>query len=368
MNAANDSADTYPVKPEADPFWKFPFKAAVCSNCGASYILAEQAKQQLCPMCCKAALEPQSNPPDIPVPELQMPFTLDNSAASRSLAGWTRGVWLHPPEFDPALLSRRLSPLYLPQWLVDGKITGAWDTQVGFNYQVMSSHEAYDAGRWTSQQTPETHVRWEPRAGQIERLYKNLSVPGLEEFPRMAAGLGGFPIQNARPYDPAQVLPAVVRLPNIPTSKAWTLAEPRFIQEAAHECQGAAGGQHIEQFNLQATYRGLNWTLLLVPVFSTYYRDDAGTVYPIFVNAQTGEVFGVKRASQKSGWTWTAVLASSALLVFVLGFLLTLAAGLFVPAGLIGGLMFVLAVVLALASPVPAVWAWQFNRSRSGDQ
>ncbi|MBU0493692.1 MAG: hypothetical protein KKA73_29655 [Chloroflexi bacterium] len=344
--------------------WGRPMQAAHCPQCGVAHLLPVVEEAVTCPACFAATLEPQPTLLRPEPPELVVEPGLTPAQVGEAFTKWLGGLWLRPTDLQPRALISRLTQVYLPLWLVDSGVGGSWSAQMGYDYQVASSQEHYRGGQWTTREVTETRIRWEPRVGQIQRTYQNLSVPALAEHDRLMVGLGPFDQGAAQAYAPERVGDAAVRVPSLLPDEAWPAAQAGLDRLVAADCQAAADAQHVEQYAIQADYRDRHWTQLLLPAYATFYRDDEGRVIPVFVNGQTGRVYGLKRASQRRGWQWTGVLVGAALLCFLVGMVLAVAAVL-APPLLAGTLaLLVASLLLGVAAPVPAVWAWQFNRGR----
>ncbi|MDD5369055.1 MAG: hypothetical protein PHQ40_08220 [Anaerolineaceae bacterium] len=270
---------------------------------------------------------------------------------------------MHPVDFTATALMSRLQKAFLPMWLVDGFIEASWNALVGFDYQVASSTESFAGGLWSTNHVTETRVKWEPRTGRLQRDYRNLAVPALENHDRFFAGLGSYPLQEAVPYNTLAIAQAAFQVPDLSTEQAWPLARTQFDRAAARDCQIACDAQHIDQVNLQAEYQKLNWTLLLLPIYYTNYHDDQGMLHTVMVNGHDGHIFGMRRASQSQGWRWTGTLAGIGLACL----LLTILQSLVIPANpvvaAISTILFILGALITIISPMPAIWAWQFNRN-----
>lgn len=343
--------------------WGVPLIAEGCPKCGTVHLVPAGMENQLCPACHSAPLTPQPTRAASEPPELCVPFEVPEAQANASLSRWTGGVWLKPAGFDPRALSARLQKMYLPMWLVDGKVAGRWQAQAGFDYQVASSKASFGNGQWRSQQVTETRIRWELRLGDIHRQYQNLAVAALEDHGRLISGLGQYDLSKAAAYQKQAVEKVVVRIPELSVSNAWSFAQAQFERVSAKDCQVAAQAQHIDQFKLQAEYSELNWTQLLLPVYATYYQDDSGVNVPVLINGQNGAILGVRRASQRAGWRWTAGLAGLAFLCFGLALILGLITAAAPGISAFSALIFFLSLALFVGSPIPAIWAWQFNRN-----
>jgi len=295
-------------------------------------------------------------------PELAVPFAVSPAQAGAALEAWARGVWLRPAELSGPVLQQRLMSTYVPMWLVDAEVVGGWSAQAGFAYEVASTNENFQGGQWVTQHVKETRLRWEPRAGQVQRAYANIAAPALEDHTRLMARLGQFPLTAAQPYAPGAAQPAAVRAPSLTPEAAWPFARAHLDEAVAADVQTAAAAAKLEQTQLKLAYRNRHWTQLLLPVYATAYQDEAGTWHAVQINAHTGQISGVRRASQKQGWLWTGGIAAAALALFILSALLTAVGMVFPPLVAVGGFFIIVSFVIGLASLFPAIWAWQFNR------
>jgi hypothetical protein len=350
-------------KPESlDPAWGATTAARICPACKTTY-LSPTTDRQVCPFCHSAKLEEQIDFQINTKPELALEFGIQPEATRNQLDSWSRAVWLRPSEFNADTLAGRLTRCYLPMWLVDGCAIGTWQAEVGFDYQVISSEEAFSNGQWSSREQTEVKIRWEPRAGSLNRNYQNLAVPALEAHDHLINGLGKYPVREASKFEASLVQNALVRLPDLSPDKAWPMAKTQFDRAATQDCQQAAAGQHVDHYQSNFTYSNLNWTLLLLPVYSTYYKDDQGLVQNILINGRNGQIFGLRRASQSQGWRWTGTLLGIGLACIFVALLLTLGLGVLAPLAILSTVLLIAGFIITLLSPIPAIWAWQFNRS-----
>jgi hypothetical protein len=256
-------------------------------------------------------------------------------------------------------LRSRLRRVYLPAWLVDSDVAAVWQAETGFDYQVVSHQESYRDGGWQTRKVNETKIRWEARAGQLQRHYDNVHAPALEEIGGVRSRLGSFDREKAVPYQAEMLAQSLVRLPNRDPIDAWPDTQPTFKELAAAECRQAAGADHIRQYRWRAEYGNQHWSLLLLPVYSTWYLDDDRQPLPVLLNGRTGHFFGVKRASAKKARRATLVLAILAALLFVLTVvLLFLEPSLTLLTGL-------LAFFTAIGAILPIAYVSRFNRNQA---
>jgi hypothetical protein len=329
-----------------------------------AHLIPAEMETALCPACFRSRLESQPALIRPEPPELLVDYVLTPAQVRERFNTWLKGVWLRPKELDPAILTHRLTRTFVPMWLVDGQVRGHWQAQMGYDYEVASSQEVYRSGGWTTRKLTETRIRWEPRAGTAERVYQNLSVPALEEHAHLTRGLGKFNLKNAAGFSPDFLEGSSVRVPSLLPEAAWPLAKAGLDQLAAQDCQTAAEAQHVDEFSISAEYQDLHWTQLLLPVYTTAYRDEEGKTHTILVHGQSGKISGCRRASQRLARNWSWGLMAVALTCFVFGLLFAAGTALLPVLGAISLLFFGASLFVGILAPIPAFWAWNFNRDK----
>jgi hypothetical protein len=345
------------------PVWRLPHVPAGCEKCNTVFLVPPERVGQACPYCAQGRLAAQTARVRPEAPERLLPFQ-KQSAQLRSPLGSFCDFWLRPDDLTAENLLKRLTPLYWPMWLVDSDLTANWQAEAGFDYQVKSSRENYGSGQWQTQEVVETRIRWEPRAGQMQRHYDNAVVPGFSAEKAVGRRVGRYPIEQAQAFDPAQHGASVMLLPDLPPESVWPQAESRLLETAAAECQQAAGAQHLRNFTAQTDYTHLNWTLFLLPLYTTWYRAEDGQLEVVYVNGHSGVVGGRRWAAQKKGWTWGGILGGIAVAALLLAAFLGLVGALFPPALALAALVGFLALALGVAAIAPVVWAWQWNNGQ----
>jgi hypothetical protein len=336
--------------------WGMPLAAVHCPYCKEAHLVPGDAIPPLCPLCLQGPVEPQPAYLREEPPEQVVPYAISPQTLAGVLEHWATGGWFRPDDLKASTLAQRARRYFIPLWLVDGRIEGAFRADVGFDYQVVSSQDRYREGAgWSSQQVQETRVRWEPRAGRVSRAYENVVAPALDDHRAVMSRLGEYNLSQRAPYNPEVVQDSVVRIPTLEPQAAWPGAETAFVRTAQAETQQAAGADHVRDFTIQAEYRDLNWTLLLLPAYVTWYRE-AGHTWPILVNGQSGRVSGARLASARKANVTALVLGAIAAFLFVVGGLLAL---LLPP---LGAVLLVAALLLGIIAPIPAISVWVANR------
>jgi hypothetical protein len=260
-----------------------------------------------------------------------------------------------------------MEKVYLPVWLVDAAVSARWETEAGFDYQVLSHQETFDqdAAGWQSREVKEDRVRWENRVGQLTRFYKNTPAPAMHDHVHMDARLGAFDYRSALAYEPHQTEKAWIRLPDNPPDQAWPEAAAALQKTAAEECRQACGAGHARQFRWKAEFSNINWTLMLLPVYSTFYLDDTGHPQPVLINGLTGKISGARRASEKRAGKWGLLILAVSLVAILAGLLLDFIFTDIYPR-LVGfsTMIMIVGFLGIFAAAIPYLVAWDFNRKQ----
>jgi hypothetical protein len=128
------------------------------------------------------------------------------------------------------------------------------------------------------------------------------------------------------------------------------------------ECQQAARADHLREFRWTPSFGDRTWTLLLVPVYATYYLDDELVPRQILINGQTGQLAGARRGSLIRAKGRSLTIGIIAIVLLALSLAVGLGGLLFPPlivAAVIGGMI---ALVVGAGAFVPLVRTTQFNR------
>lgn len=348
--------------------WSASLETGTCKSCGWRFLVQAGKVLPTCPHCCQQALLTESaktkeSPAPYP-PELIAPFSLDETALSEGISAFAKSIPFPPDDLNAESLRQRLSPLYLPMWLVDGQVCAGWEAEAGFNYEVISHQEYLDINdQWHTREVKEARIRWEPRLGRLNRVYQNIAIPAIDDAPQIEKQIGGFDASQAQPYT-ANCLslgsrPVWVRLPDHDPQEAWSELSAEFQKTAAEECQQACDAHHLRQFRWKADFSQLNWTLLLLPVYTSYYQDDEGCPQPLLIHGQTGKITGARIASMRRARQTSLMLLLFGLILAALGVVLGL-----ITRSPVAALFAAVGIITAVAALVPFNKAWDFNRQQ----
>lgn len=347
---------------------------ALCERCDWSYLLPDGEPTHNCPRCQQAALTPvDGSVGELPAAELAAPFSVADVDLGRGLQRFAGGFLFAPHDLNAANLRSRLQRVYLPRWLVDCDVQAEWRAETGFNYQVVSHQDQFNdtANQWQSQEVRETRIRWEQRAGRLARRYENVAAPAIEEDKAVRERLGEYDLSRATAVDGRSLDGALLRMANRPAADAWTEAVPVVRERAVAECRTACQADHIRGFDWLPQYSGQVWTQLLLPVYTTFYRDEGNAAHVVFIHGQTGRAYGRRQAAFRPARNLSLALGAAAVLVFLASLALALLEGLLIDAGGalsgLGSLGVLAAMGLGILAVLPVSYVWIFNHTQPPD-
>jgi hypothetical protein len=158
----------------------------------------------------------------------------------------------------------------------------------------------------------------------------------------------------------------VVSLPDRTPEDAWAAVVPAVRKRAAAECRRAADADHLRQFRWRPTTVNRHWTLLLLPVYSTYYEDDEGRPRGLLIHGQTGRIDGQRRGSMKRAQRRALIIGAVALAMLTVSLVLAAAGLIMPPLAVVGGLGGLVALIAGAGALVPIARVWLFNRGQDG--
>lgn len=349
---------------DATILWGMPLHITGCSVCEHAFLVPDLSLDILCPNCAQSKLTPQTAELRSEPPEMAVPFTIQPGQVSSKLNEFIQKPWLKPDDFTHENLVSRLQKVFMPMWLVDCQVSGSWQGEAGFNYQVRTSQEFFKNGSWQSREVTKTQVRWEPRLGFLSRMYYNVSTPAFNGYAQFIGKIGKFRLNQAVPYLKESLLDAIIRIPDLSPDNAWPIAQDNLKQVALNECQQAVAADYLRNFSIAADFNNPHWTQLLLPIYFTWYRTDDGTNIPVFMHGQTGDILGVRLASRQKGWKIAGVSVAMAVLFFFLTLIFAATAAI-LPILSILALLFGIAAFFAFVfALVPAVYPRHWNRTQ----
>ena len=362
---------TLPFTPAAEirkeAAWMTGAALEVCPACKRVFLIPEQKSKQSCPLCYQAELVPQQSFIRQGAPEIILPAQLKVEDIRLALTDFVKGVPLPVQDFSVQNLMDRAQLVWWPSWLVDADLQGTWTGTMGFDYQVRTAKENFDDQAWQSKETLRTQTRYEARQGTLDRHYDNIQVPALRSHERRLEQIGNYEKKTAVYYQAGMLSQNSVQIPEIEPQELLEVAQTRLHNAAEQEIMQANEAQHRQNIRFAGNYLNFNWTQYLLPLISTSYQDEKGSVHAVILNGQTGKIYGRRLASIHRASHRTFGLMAIPLLAFVAALVITLVAPAALPVNLVCGGAIVIFLALLALLPVLRAHHWNNRENKIED-
>jgi hypothetical protein len=127
---------------------------------------------------------------------------------------------------------------------------------------------------------------------------------------------------------------------------AWDQARVEMRDQAKSACRDDIPSAHVRNLSVAADFEDEVWRYVLLPLYLSSYRF-GGQPYQLLINGQTGAVAGQKPLAWAKVWLVVAGLLAPGAVLGLLGLPLTLAGGLGAGLMVIGGVLFVIGLVIS---------------------
>ena len=123
--------------------------------------------------------------------------------------------------------------------------------------------------------------------GLIKHTFLNTCISALTNHKLIWSRTGGYDLDHPTAFSPDSIRDAILWLPDVPPKSAWEEAKKAVDEHAATQCQVASSASSSRNFMSNFAYSREKWTLLLVPLYMTWYKDDKNDHHPIVINGQS---------------------------------------------------------------------------------
>lgn len=288
-------------QPEAQPvdwqaLWGLDLIQTYCPVCDCAFLIPKAVDSKACPNCFRADLIEIDNSvvePDLArEPEGLLPFKINQTQAINRAMRFIEPIKSPSDDLTRDNLKARLRRVYLPLWLVDADVNASWSMDIGADEHVGTKEEVYSGETWLVKEVQRPRPRWKPSVGKLARHYDNIHASALDAYFYLESRIGDYDEQSADAYWPGAVGEAFILLPERSTDQAWSDAVLALKKHAEAEAKQALSADRSRDYHWNPNFGNLNWTFLLVPLYSTYYLNDDRLPQVLFIHGQTGGVGG----------------------------------------------------------------------------
>ena len=281
-----------------------------CEHCGAKSLVTKYDLIAKCDYCGATSMIKTGEMPGIR-PDTVLPFTMNQADAGSCVRAWLAKRFFVPNDFKHMAENRRLRGIYFPAFTFDAHVVTKY-TAVAVRTETYKT--IVDGKEVTKSRT----VR-RPIVGSDIHVFDDLLVSANEEIPPQAFdALQPFDTGNGQVFQQSYLAGFTVAQASKDPTPCWETAKESIENVIRHKITTRYSGTTIEDLRLDMGITNVTYKYVLLPVY-VGRAEYKGTQYHLFLNGQTGKIYG---KTPKSKWKIFSFFAVMGLLAVGVGIFL----------------------------------------------
>ena len=298
------------------PATQLPACDVACVNCGNHQQLAVVAGR--CQSCKGPIVVTDDCGGELKAPDGVVPFVVTKDAAAVAFKTWSTTRWFAPTALKKVVRTDSMRGTYLPHWGFDDNTTTDYTGQRGEHYYTTETYTTQENGQSVTHTRQVQHTRWYPAAGRVQRDFVDVLAPGVTTPDAdQLEKLGPWSSENATGYQSEYLAGFDAPRYSVEASSGFAAAKQEMAQVIEQDCRSDIGGDEQQVSSMTTDDQDVLFRLLLLPLWLATYLF-GGTLYHVYVNANTGKVIGERPYS----WVKITAAVLAVLTLVVAGFVL----------------------------------------------
>lgn len=296
------------------PTWQKDTAVIRCEHCGAKSVVSKSDLVAKCDYCGAATMVRTDELPGLR-PDTIVPFDWNRTDACQQVNNWLSKRLFVPSDFKQQLRERQLNGIYYPAFTFDAHVITRFS---GVLVQTSTSTIVVDGKQTVQTQT-------------FRRGINNVDTHTFDDFlvvaneditPKVMAHLQPFDTNHGQAFKQSYLAGFTVCQSSIEAKECWR--EAKKLMEAVIRNKIKAkytnGNTTIENLQLDLSFSNITYKYVLLPVYVGHIEYH-GNKYPLYMNGQTGKIYG---KTPKSFWKILLTCAGLGLAAFGLGIVLAM--------------------------------------------
>ncbi len=292
------------------PTWQKDTAVYQCEHCGAKSVVSKNDLVVKCEYCGVANMIRTREIPGVR-PDTIVSFCLNQTDAYNQVRTWLSKRFFVPNQFKRRLEIRQLNGIYYPAFTFDAHTTTKY---TGVEVREETTTTMVD-GKMTMQSRTVRHQI----SGTDTHIFDDLLIVANDELsPRVLTAIQPFETNKGKAFQQSYLSGFTVCQASKEPVQCWEEAKKSMDSVIRDKINTKYGFGRIEELRLEMGIIDVTYKYALLPIYvgHTEYK---GTKYPIYVNGQTGKVYG---KTPKSGWKIFSWFAGLGLLAAGIGIML----------------------------------------------
>jgi DNA-directed RNA polymerase subunit RPC12/RpoP len=273
-----------------------------CSSCAAEFTLDPNIESGACPFCGSAVVREITRAEQLK-PKGVLPFKVTIEEAGEQFRAWLKRLWFAPNKLKQYARTDRslLTGMYTPYWTFDSATSSQYTGERGDNYTVYVTRTVTRDGKTTTEQVPETRVRWTSVSGHVSRDFDDVLVLASSSLPeRITEKLEPWDLPALKPYAEEYLSGFRTERYQVDLPGGFARARAKMDLVIRGDIRSDIGGDQQRIHSVDTRHDRVTYKHVLLPVWLAAYQYQKKT-YRFVVNGRTGEVQGERP------WSWLKI-------------------------------------------------------------
>ncbi len=299
---------------EKAPTWKKETAVLQCEHCGAKCVVSKFDIMAKCDYCGSSNLIKTTEVPGLR-PDTVVVFDMNRADALTQVNTWLSKRFFVPSQFKQQLKNRQINGVYFPAFTFDANVTAKY---TGVLVQTSTTTIVVNENETTQSQIVRRGIN-----DIISRTFDDCLVLANDEItPQVLAKLQPYDTNRGQTFQQSYLSGFNVCQPSKEAQKCWS--EAKNLMESTIRRQittrYATNNTHIEDIHLDLNITNITYKYVLLPVYVGHI-EYKGTKYPLYVNGQTGKIYG---KTPKSWWKILLTFGALGIAAFAAGIFLAM--------------------------------------------
>ena len=316
--ANHDTEDFDFEEAEAAAIWSDPVSFVRCNACAMQVVRTEGEPFPTCPYC--ASILADSETEYGIKPGWVAPFKINEEQAENIQNAWLTRKLLLPFTFSKTHSRSSFQGVYIPYWSFGATANSAYTGQAGNYYHETEVNTISKEVRTETKNKRVRKIRWRMVSGNYDKKFDDIIFGDSRIEPQIIKGIEPFLLSELVKYDLKYSAGFSIERYSIGLKDMWERARQFMSTKMRADITTIIrkGSNLTGTINICTHYSDIGYKLMLLPLWSSSYRFH-DKIYQVFINGQTGKIYGYSPVSAlKIGIVAVVLSAIAALFIFVL--------------------------------------------------
>ena len=273
--------------------WGLHTAVTHCDNCGAHTTVFNGEPYVTCVFCGSSKIRLTDELPGIR-PASLLPFKVEKDNAMKVFSHWIKKRKMAPFTMKEKYETGNINGVYIPYWSYNAKTSSAYTGQVGDYYNDMEKYTVTSGGNTEAKTRRVQKIRWRFVSGTYDKSFSDIIFSDSAKIDeKIIKNIEPYKLNELTKYQPGSMNGFIAEHDNLGLKMVWERAKSHMAHVIQKETRDIIkrGSDVSGSLNISTNYTDIEYRHMLLPLWILAYRFH-NKIYHLFINGQTGVVFG----------------------------------------------------------------------------